>query len=157
MAGVAGLADDVFTGTRTAATGGCRDGADAFAFLALYADLAYRLEALGDRIVSGRSLSAYSPQGQHGSLGRQHFNQVHPYTLIVAYHTRARYRSLRAARAGVYGKSPAETIAHPRKALRHWVRSPHALSAGALRARRGLASGQKFAGVVALIKRAGTS
>lgn len=46
VAGVAGLADDVFAGTRTAATGGCRDGADAFAFLALYADLAYRLGRL---------------------------------------------------------------------------------------------------------------
>lgn len=162
VAGVAGLADDVFAGTRTAATGGCRDGADAFAFLALYADLAYRLEALGDRIVSGRSLSAYSPQGQHGSLGRQHFfNQVHPYTLIVAYHTRARYRSLRAARAGasITAKKARQkqlhTLAKP-CGIRSQPRMP-------LVGRRpsgpagSCASGQKFAGVVALIKRAGTS
>ena len=65
------------------------NGANALALLALHADFANRLQTLGNnrRIVIG--LGANSPQGQHGSIGCQHFfNQVHAYTLIVAGHAR---------------------------------------------------------------------
>ncbi|MCY1416144.1 hypothetical protein D9M71_316450 [compost metagenome] len=70
VAGATVLGNDVVRRTRAAASSGCY-GANALAFLTLYADLAYRLDALGDGVV-GRGLGANSPQGQYGSMGRQH-------------------------------------------------------------------------------------
>ncbi len=87
----ADLADNLFARTRGTATTGSSDGANAFAFLALDADFADRFETLGNGVIIGRSLNAQCPQGQYGSLGCQDFsNQVHPFTLIVAYHARSR-------------------------------------------------------------------
>src|SRR5690606_9327552 len=70
-----------------ATTGGNGHGADALALFTLDADLAHRLDALGDLFV-GRSLSAHSPQGQYGGLSRQHLlDQVHG-TPSLARHAR---------------------------------------------------------------------
>lgn len=67
----------VITAARATAGRCAGDSANTFAFFALDTDFTNRLEALGDFVI-GRSLSAHSPQGQYGSLCRQHlFDQVH--------------------------------------------------------------------------------
>ncbi|MCY1180472.1 hypothetical protein D9M73_209180 [compost metagenome] len=148
MAGGADLADDFLAGTCTATAASGRYGANAFAFLALYADFAHRRDTLGDCVIAGRGLSAYSPQGQHGGLSHQHFfNQVHPLTLIVAYHTRAQWSQFQAARAGASITAKAGSL----KQLHTPAR------ACGIRSQPVLPAIQKFAGVVALIRRAGVS
>ncbi|MOA67114.1 hypothetical protein D3C78_1941420 [compost metagenome] len=71
MASATVLGNDVVRRLRAAA-GRCGYDFHTLAFLTLYADLAHRLDARFDGFI-GRGLSAYSPQGQYGSMGRQHF------------------------------------------------------------------------------------
>ncbi|CAI8981135.1 hypothetical protein EMIT048CA2_60102 [Pseudomonas chlororaphis] len=72
VASIAMLGNHFVWSLRTTATGGNSDF-HTLAFLPLDADLANRLEALGN-IVVGRSLSADSPEGQYGCWCSQHFH-----------------------------------------------------------------------------------
>lgn len=77
MAGAAVCRDDFIAAARATAGRCAGYCAHTFAFFALDADFTYRLQSLGDFVI-GRSLSAHSPQGQYGSLCRQHLlDQVH--------------------------------------------------------------------------------
>ena len=150
MAGVAVLGDDVVGGFCGAA-GGHGGHGHAGALLALHADLANGLQALGD-VVGGGCLGSQGPEGQCGCWCGQHLVdfEVHAYTLMVA--NRAR------------GHGFAGSVQYSDKACRpgttllfSWV-LPWRAGHGSLNIEcSAVIDGQKFAGVAALISRAGSS
>src|SRR5450830_135915 len=82
VAGVAMFGNHLIRCFRTAATAHGSRHFHALAFFALDTHLAHRLEALGDIVIDGRSLSADCPQGDYGCWYGQHFhNWIHAYTL----------------------------------------------------------------------------
>src|SRR5450830_596690 len=82
MAGVAMFGNHVIRCLGTTATTHGSRHFHALALFALDTHLAHRLEALGDVVIDGRSLSADCPQGDYGCWYGQHFhNWIHAYTL----------------------------------------------------------------------------
>ena len=87
MASIAVLGDDLIWGLGTPAPR-CNSHFHAFAFLALDAHLANRLQAFGN-VVIGRSGCAHCPEGEYGCWYGQHLlDLVHANTLMVANHAR---------------------------------------------------------------------